>query len=95
MHATVRLTQTGSNRPDSEDKAPFKLRLAAVPKTEDQPQDKCDSQHRQSRSDGQLETLLSGSAPDAQDQWESGQIFSLWFEVQKSREDFISYLFLL
>lgn len=28
---TVRLTQTGSNRPDSEDKAQFKLRLAAVP----------------------------------------------------------------
>lgn len=64
----MRPTQTGSNRPDSEDEAPFKLRPAAVPTTEDQPQDKCDSQRRRSRSDGQLETLLSGSAPDAQDQ---------------------------
>lgn len=65
---TVSLTQTGSNRPNSKDKAPFKLRLAAVPKTEDQQQDKCDSQGSWSRSDRQLETLLSGSAPDAQDQ---------------------------
>lgn len=41
----------------------------------------------------QLETLLSGCAPDAQDRGESGQIFSFRFEVQKSH--FIFYSFLL